>query len=140
MRLPRLVGQGRALEIIMTGRKIEAQECVRADRRSVYLQYGFPSSPLWSANGPIAKASSMRKAPPAPRDLLRVRAGMENLAIWSDRTTDRPTSPCHRHRTEGGDDLRWMDQPDLKKARTVASFTMKFTARSVSGLRGRRPD
>jgi enoyl-CoA hydratase len=75
VRLPRLVGQGRALEIIMTGRKIEAQEClriglcervvaqgyarqaaeemaheiarfpqvcVRADRRSVYLQHGLP--------------------------------------------------------------------------------------------------
>jgi enoyl-CoA hydratase len=75
VRLPRLVGQGRALEIIMTGCKIEAQEClayrlvrkgrdpghareaaeemareiarfpqvcVRADRRSVYLQHGLP--------------------------------------------------------------------------------------------------
>jgi enoyl-CoA hydratase len=74
VRLPRLVGQGRALEIIMTGRKVEAQEClriglcemvvpegqarqaaeemareiarfpqvcVRADRRSVYLQHGL---------------------------------------------------------------------------------------------------
>jgi enoyl-CoA hydratase len=75
VRLPRLVGQGRALEIIMTGRKVDALEClriglcervvaaggtrlaaedlarqiaafpqvcVRADRRSVYLQYGLP--------------------------------------------------------------------------------------------------
>src|SRR5215468_5316420 len=74
VRLPRLIGQGRALEIIMTGRKVEAQEClriglcekvvpkgqarrvaeemaqeiarfpqacVRADRRSVYLQQGL---------------------------------------------------------------------------------------------------
>lgn len=74
VRLPRLVGQGRALEIIMTGRKVPAEEClriglcervvadgqaraaaenlaheiaafpqlcVRADRRSVYLQYGL---------------------------------------------------------------------------------------------------
>ena len=74
VRLPRLVGQGRALEIIMTGRKVEADEClriglcemvvpkgqarkaaegmaheiaqfpqacVRADRRSVYLQHGL---------------------------------------------------------------------------------------------------
>ena len=73
VRLPRIVGQGRALEIIMTGRKVEAEEClriglcekvvpkgqarkaaedmaqeiarfpqacVRADRRSVYLQQG----------------------------------------------------------------------------------------------------
>lgn len=73
VRLPRLVGQGRALEIIMTGRKVEAKECLRiglceivvpegqarqsaekmaqeislfpqacmrADRRSVYLQQG----------------------------------------------------------------------------------------------------
>lgn len=29
VRLPRLVGQGRALEIIMTGRKVEASECLR---------------------------------------------------------------------------------------------------------------
>jgi enoyl-CoA hydratase len=73
VRLPRLVGQGRAMEIILTGRKVPAEEClrigacekvvpvgtarreaealaheiarfpqacVRADRRSVYLQYG----------------------------------------------------------------------------------------------------
>ena len=73
VRLPRLVGQGRAMEIILTGRKVPAeeclrigacekvvpngqsrqaaealaheiarfpQECVRADRRSVYLQHG----------------------------------------------------------------------------------------------------
>jgi enoyl-CoA hydratase len=74
VRLPRLVGQGRALDIILTGRKVTAeeafriglceriapkfkareaaeelaqeiarfpQECVRADRRSVYLQHGL---------------------------------------------------------------------------------------------------
>jgi enoyl-CoA hydratase len=75
VRLPRLVGMGRALEIIMTGRKVPAREChsiglcervvpngtarkaaeemaheiarfpqgcMRADRRSVYLQHGLP--------------------------------------------------------------------------------------------------
>jgi enoyl-CoA hydratase len=75
VRLPRLVGQGRAMEIILTGRKVPAEEClrigacekvvpvgaarreaealaheiarfpqgcVRADRRSVYLQHGLP--------------------------------------------------------------------------------------------------
>lgn len=75
VRLPRLVGQGRALEIILTGRKVPSdeclrigaceqvvadgssreaaealaheiarfpQECVRADRRSVYRQHGLP--------------------------------------------------------------------------------------------------
>ena len=75
VRLPRLVGRGRALEIILTGRKVPAKEClaigacekvvangqsrqaaeamaheiarfpqkcVRADRRSVYLQHGLP--------------------------------------------------------------------------------------------------
>ena len=74
VRLPRLVGQGRALEIILTGRKVPAEEClrigaceqivedgqsrqaaeamaleisrfpqtcVRADRRSVYVQQGL---------------------------------------------------------------------------------------------------
>ena len=29
VRLPRLVGMGRALEIVMTGRKVEAEECLR---------------------------------------------------------------------------------------------------------------
>ncbi|MDH3596241.1 MAG: crotonase/enoyl-CoA hydratase family protein [Rhodospirillales bacterium] len=75
VRLPRIVGQGRALEIILTGRKVPAaealsigmcekvvpkgearraaevmareiarfpQECTRADRNSVYRQYGLP--------------------------------------------------------------------------------------------------
>jgi enoyl-CoA hydratase len=75
VRLPRLVGQGRALDIVLTGRKVPAeeclriglcervvahgrarpaaealaqeiarfpQECVRADRRSVYGQRGLP--------------------------------------------------------------------------------------------------
>lgn len=75
VRLPRLVGMGRAMEIILTGRKVPADEalrigacehvvedgesrrfaeamaheiarfpqaCVRADRRSVYLQQGLP--------------------------------------------------------------------------------------------------
>ena len=75
VRLPRLIGQGRALEIILTGRQVSADEalrigaceqvvpdgtaraaaeamaaaiarfpqaCVRADRRSVYLQHGLP--------------------------------------------------------------------------------------------------
>ncbi len=75
VRLPRLVGEGRAMEIILTGRKVPAEEClrigacehvvpngqarqaaealaheiarfpqacVRADRRSVFLQRGLP--------------------------------------------------------------------------------------------------
>jgi enoyl-CoA hydratase len=75
VRLPRLVGEGRALDIILTGRKVAAeeafriglceriapkfkarevaealaqeiarfpQECVRADRRSVYRAHGLP--------------------------------------------------------------------------------------------------
>ena len=29
VRLPRLVGEGRALELIMTGRKVDAEECLR---------------------------------------------------------------------------------------------------------------
>jgi len=29
VRLPRLVGPGRALELIMTGRKVDAEECLR---------------------------------------------------------------------------------------------------------------
>jgi enoyl-CoA hydratase len=74
VRLPRLIGRGRALDIILTGRKVPAdecyriglcdrfvlhgqsrhaaeelaheiarfpQECVRADRRSVWLQEGL---------------------------------------------------------------------------------------------------
>jgi len=75
VRLPRIVGRGRALDLILTGRKVDAQEalrinlcehvvpdgesrqraealaheiarfpqaCMRADRRSVYLQEGLP--------------------------------------------------------------------------------------------------
>src|SRR5438552_10607656 len=75
VRLPRIVGMGRALEIILTGRKVPAEEalrigaceqvvadgesrrfaegmaheiarfpqaCVRADRRSAYMQQGLP--------------------------------------------------------------------------------------------------
>ncbi len=75
VRLPRLVGEGRALDLIMTGRRIDADECLRiglcervvpngharqaaeemaraiavfpqlalrADRRSVHLQFGLP--------------------------------------------------------------------------------------------------
>ena len=56
VRLPRIVGRGRALDIILTGRKVPAgqsrdaaeqlaheiarfpQDCMRADRRSLYLQ------------------------------------------------------------------------------------------------------
>jgi enoyl-CoA hydratase len=76
VRLPRIVGRGRALDLILTGRKVEAEEalrinlceqvvpdgqsrqraealaheisrfpqaCLRADRRSVYLQEGLPA-------------------------------------------------------------------------------------------------
>jgi enoyl-CoA hydratase len=93
VRLPRLVGQGRALEIIMTGRKVEAEECLRiglceqlvpkgearqaaedmahaiarfpqaclrADRRSVYLQQGLSESAAlereWYNNTGVFKA------------------------------------------------------------------------------------
>jgi len=75
VRLPRIVGMGRAMEIILTGRKVPADEalrigacehivpegksrefaeamaheiarfpqaCVRADRRSAYMQQGLP--------------------------------------------------------------------------------------------------
>ena len=75
VRLPRIVGMGRAMEIILTGRKVPAEEalrigacehvvpegesrrfaeamaheiarfpqaCVRADRRSAYMQQGLP--------------------------------------------------------------------------------------------------
>jgi len=93
VRLPRLVGPGRALEIIMTGRKVDAQECLRiglcervvadgqaraaaealaqeiarfpqaclrADRRSVYLQHGLAEAAAlereWTNNTGIFKA------------------------------------------------------------------------------------
>ena len=103
VRLPRLVGQGRAMEIILTGRKVPAQECLqigacekivpdgqareaaeamareiakfpqgcmRADRRSVYLQHGLTveeglrsewrnSSPVLAAEG-VAGASRFK--------------------------------------------------------------------------------
>lgn len=93
VRLPRLVGEGRALELIMTGRKVEVDECLRiglcervapkgqarqvaeqiateitrfpqlamrADRRSVCLQYGLPEQIAmrqeWSNNTGVFNA------------------------------------------------------------------------------------
>jgi len=40
VRLPRLVGQGRALELIMTGRKVEAEECLRIGLCEVLVPKG----------------------------------------------------------------------------------------------------
>ena len=94
VRLPRIVGRGRALEIIMTGRAVPATEalaiglceevverggaraaaealaqriaafpqvCVRADRRSVYLQQGLPEADAvrmeWENCSGVFKAS-----------------------------------------------------------------------------------
>ena len=93
VRLPRIVGRGRALEIILTGRKVPAgeclsigacekvvpsgqsrqaaeamaheiarfpQECMRADRRSVYLQHGLPVREAlereWGNSMPVVEA------------------------------------------------------------------------------------
>ena len=40
VRLPRLVGQGRALEIILTGRKVPAEECERIGLAEFVLEDG----------------------------------------------------------------------------------------------------
>ncbi|NOU07910.1 MAG: crotonase/enoyl-CoA hydratase family protein [Hyphomicrobiaceae bacterium] len=93
VRLPRLVGQGRAMELILTGRRIDAEECgriglaekvvpagqaraaaeamaaeiarfpqacVRADRRSVYLQHGHSVRDAleleWASSSPVFEA------------------------------------------------------------------------------------
>ena len=99
VRLPRLVGHGRALEIIMTGRKVPAEEalrigaceqvvadgaarataealaadiarypqgCLRADRRSVYLQYGLALDDAlraeWENSAPMLAAEGLAGA------------------------------------------------------------------------------
>ncbi|HKQ28538.1 MAG TPA: enoyl-CoA hydratase-related protein, partial [Burkholderiales bacterium] len=96
VRLPRIVGTGRALELILTGRKLPAEEalrigacehvvpdgtvrtfaeamahdiarypqgCVRADRRSVYLQQGLPVAEAmqreWSNGAPILASEAI---------------------------------------------------------------------------------
>ncbi len=92
VRLPRIVGRGRALDLILTGRKVEAreclliglcervvargqsravaealaheltkfpQECLRADRRSVFLQEGLSERDAlraeWSNSVPVVE-------------------------------------------------------------------------------------
>ncbi len=99
VRLPRLVGHGRALEIIMTGRKVPAEEalrigaceqvvadgearaaaealatdiarypqgCLRADRRSVYLQHGLALEDAlraeWENSAPMLAAEGLAGA------------------------------------------------------------------------------
>src|SRR5882672_10151716 len=93
VRLPRIVGRGRALEIILTGRKVPAEEayrigaceqvvpdgksrefaeamaheiarfpqaCMRADRRSVYMQEGLGLAETlrseWKNSSPVVQA------------------------------------------------------------------------------------
>ncbi len=99
VRLPRLVGHGRALDIIMTGRKVPAEEalrigacervvadgesrmaaealaaeiarypqgCLRADRRSVYLQHGLALEDAlraeWENSAPMVAAEGLAGA------------------------------------------------------------------------------
>ena len=99
VRLPRIVGRGRALDLILTGRKVDAQEalrinlceqvvpdgesrrraealaaeiarfpqgCMRADRRSVYLQEGLPLREAmrseWRNSLPALKAEGVAGA------------------------------------------------------------------------------
>ena len=99
MRLPRLVGTGRALELILTGRKLGAEEalrigacehvvpdgtarefaeamaheiarfpqgCLRADRRSAYLQQGLPLDEAlaqeWRNGAPVIAAEAVAGA------------------------------------------------------------------------------
>ncbi len=99
VRLPRLVGEGRALDIILTGRKVSAEEalrigacerlvpdgtarvaaealaaeiarfpqmCMRADRRSVFLQHGLPEALAlrseWANSKAVLKAEGLAGA------------------------------------------------------------------------------
>ena len=99
VQLPRIVGRGRALDLILTGRKVDAQEalrinlceqvvpdgqsrlraealaaeiarfpqgCMRADRRSVYLQEGLPLREAmrseWHNSLPALKAEGVAGA------------------------------------------------------------------------------
>jgi enoyl-CoA hydratase len=99
VRLPRLIGEGRALDIILTGRKVPADEalrigacervvadgtareaaealaaeiarfpqmCMRADRRSVFLQHGLPEVQAlrseWANSKAVLKAEGLAGA------------------------------------------------------------------------------
>ena len=57
VRLPRLVGQGRALEIILTGRKVTAEECYRigaCERPAPTVRRARPPS-SWPEKSPVSR-------------------------------------------------------------------------------------
>jgi enoyl-CoA hydratase len=96
VRLARLVGQGRAMEIILTGRKVPADEALRIGMCEQVVETGGARAAAeamareiaapWSRrmvcrsakrcgrNGPTASRPSSRKAPAAPRALPAARA------------------------------------------------------------------
>ena len=119
VRLPRLVGQGRALDIIMTGRKVPAEEayriglceriapkhqsreaaeelareiarfpqqCVRADRLSVYRSTVSRSETRSAASGTLRSIPWRRKASPAQTASNRAWGGMATSARSERRT------------------------------------------------------
>src|SRR5262249_13665679 len=51
VRLPRIVGQGRALEIILTGRKVPAQECLNIG----LCEYVTPEGGAWAKAEGLAR-------------------------------------------------------------------------------------
>ncbi|HKK02714.1 MAG TPA: crotonase/enoyl-CoA hydratase family protein [Gammaproteobacteria bacterium] len=62
VRLPRLVGQGRALDLVMTGRRIEADEC---------LQIGLCERVVEPGNAVSAAVELARSLAALPQDCLR---------------------------------------------------------------------
>ena len=107
VRLPRIVGMGRAMEIILTGRKVPAEEalrigacehvvpegksrefaeamaheiarfpqaCVRADRRSAYMQQGLAAA-RGDAQGVVQRLPRLRDRRRRRRGALRLRQG-----------------------------------------------------------------
>ncbi len=55
VRLPRLVGQGKALEIAMTGRKVEAAECYRIGLAERLAPHGEARASAEALAGEIAR-------------------------------------------------------------------------------------
>jgi enoyl-CoA hydratase len=91
VRLPRIVGQGRALDIILTGRKVPADECLRIG----LCEYVTP------------KGGSRRKAEELAHEIARFPAGL------------RARRPPLGHQEPWPERARWTDPGMVQRARGV---------------------
>ena len=87
VRLPRLVGEGRALELIMTGRKVDADECLRIGLCEMVVPNGQAREAAEAMAQEIARFSASRRSRRSALGLFAARtsrargagAGMDQL-------------------------------------------------------------